>query len=223
MSPGCGEAPPARLRVLHVDSERPWRGGERQILLLLRRQRAAGDEPHLAAPADSAIARRAGAEGFLVHPVAMRGTWDLPSAFALASLHRRLRPHVVHWHAARAHALGAMAALLAPGPARVLSRRVDFPVRRSPGSHLLYAAPPEIIAAISAGVRDALLRSGVDGSRIRVVPSGIELEPFDAPVDRAALRARLGVPADALLAINVAALAPHKSQTDLLRAAALLR
>lgn len=214
---------PARLRVLHVDSERPWRGGENQILLLLRRQRGAGDDPHVAAPAGSALAHRAAAEGFPVHPVPMRGTWDLPSAFALAGLHRRLRPDVVHWHAARAHALGLLAARLAPVPARILSRRVDFPVRGSLGSRLLYADPADRIVAISEGVREALVRSGVRPDRIRVVPSGIDLAPFDAPCDRAALRARMGIARETVLAVNVAALAPHKSQTTLLNAAARLR
>lgn len=209
--------------MLHVDSERPWRGGEQQVLLLMRRQRAAGDEPHLAAPADSAIHARARAEGFPVHSVPMRGTWDLASAFALAGLHRALRPHVVHWHAARAHALGAVAARIAPGPVRALSRRVDFPVRGSVGSRLLYADPADVILAISGGVRDALVRSGVSPDRIRLVPSGIDLGAFMVPYDRAALRASLGVAPNVVLVLQVAALAPHKSQTDLLKAAALLR
>lgn len=220
---GVRRSGPERFRVLHVDSERPWRGGENQILLLVRRQRAAGDEPYLAAPRDSAIARRAEGEGFSVHPVPMRGTWDLPSVLALARLHRALRPHVVHWHAARAHALGVIAARIAPVPVRILSRRVDFPVRGSLGSRLLYADPADRIVAISEGVRAALLRSGVAAGTIRVVPSGIDASAFDAPVDRTALRARLGIAPRTILVLNVAALAPHKSQTTLLRAAALLR
>lgn len=208
------------LRVLHVDSERTWRGGERQVLLLMRRQRAAGDEPILAAPGSGALAARARAEGFRVHAIPMRGTWDVASAIALGAAMRRERPHVVHWHAARAHALGAVAALMAPGPARVLSRRVDFPVRRSPGSRLLYALPVDAIAAISEGVRRALVASGVSDARIRVIPSGIDFEPFEAPFDRAAARDALGLAPDDVLAIQVAALAPHKSQTTLLQAAA---
>ena len=217
------------LRVLHVDSERPWRGGERQVMELMRRQRRRGDDPHLAAPGDSAIYTRAKAEGFPTHAIAMRGTWDLPSAFALARLHRGVRPDVVHWHAARAHALGAMASILAPGPARVLSRRVDFPVRRSLGSRLLWSLPVEAIAAISNGVKEALVRSGVAGERIRVVPSGIDLSPFDtvapaaAVADRSTVRAKLGIESETVLALQAAALAPHKSQTDLLKAAALAR
>jgi glycosyltransferase involved in cell wall biosynthesis len=213
----------APLRVLHVDSERSWRGGERQILLLMRRQRERGDEPHLAAPADAAISKRAAAEGFPLHPVPMRGIWDLLSALRLGGLHRSLRPEVVHWHAARAHALGALAARIAPVPARILSRRVDFPVRGSLGSRLLYADPADRIVAISGGVREALVASGVPPARIRVVQSGIDLAPFAVPCDREALRTSLGVPAGAVLVLQVAALAPHKSQTDLLRAAAILR
>ena len=208
-------------RILHLDSERTWRGGERQVLELMRRQRRRCHDPSLAAPGRGALAERARAERFAVHDVAMRGTWDLASVVALARLHRSLRPDFVHWHAARAHALGAMASLLAPGPIRVVSRRVDFPVRRSPGSKLLWSLPVEGIAAISGGVKEALARSGVGPSRVRVVPSGIDLAPFEAPPDRAALRAGLGIEADEVLALQVAALAPHKSQTDLLRAAAI--
>ena len=215
--------PGGSLRVLHVDSEIPWRGGERQVIELMRRQRAIGDDPHLAAPKRSALAERAAGEKFAVHPVPMRGTWDLGSVLALARLHRALRPDVVHWHTARAHALGALASLLAPGPARVLSRRVDFPVRRSPGSRLLYALPIDAILAISGGVREALIGSGVPASRIQVVPSGIDLGPFQTPFDRPGLRRRLGIADGELVILNVAALAPHKSQTDLLRAAASAR
>ena len=213
----------AKIRVLHVDSELPWRGGERQVLELMRRQRRRRDEPHLAAPANSAIFERARAESFPVHAVAMRGTWDLGAAAALARLHRTVRPDVVHWHAARAHALGAIAAAFAPVPARVLSRRVDFLVRRSLGSRILYAQPIDAIAAISGGVRDALIRSGVDPARIRVIPSGIDLAPFDEPFDRPAVRARLGLSETDVLALQVAALAPHKSQTTLLQAMARIR
>ena len=216
-------AVPARMRILHVDSERPWRGGERQVLELMRRQRRRGDEPHLAAPADAAIFARAKAEGFPVYAVAMRGTWDLGSALTLARLHRSLRPDVVHWHAARAHALGAIASLLAPGPARILSRRVDFLVRRSIGSRLLYALPIDAILAISNGVAAALVKSGVDPARVLVVPSGIDLTPFKEPFDRAAIRSRLGLNGTDVLALQVAALAPHKSQTTLLHAVALVR
>jgi len=208
------------IRILHVDSERPWRGGQNQILLLMRRQRAGGDEPLLAAPPDAALSRRAEAEGFRVRPVAMRGTWDLASVAALARIMREVRPDVVHWHAARAHAIGAMASLLDPAPARVLSRRVQFPVRRSLGSILLYALPVDRIAAISSAVRNALVESGVAAGKIEVVPSGVDPAPDPDPAERPALRRSLGIEEGDVLAITVSALAAGKGHRGLLRAAA---
>ncbi len=206
------------IRILHVDSERSWRGGQNQILLLLRRQRARGDDPHLSVPADSALAARATAEGFPVHPVAMRGTWDLGSVFALARTLRAVRPDVVHWHAARAHAIGAMASLLHPAPARVLSRRVQLPVRRTIGSRLLYALPVERIAAISEAVRGALVESGVAAERIDVVPSGIDPPAAFTAAARSDLRRNLGIQEADTVAVTVAALSPGKGHRDLLRA-----
>ncbi len=208
------------IRILHVDSERPWRGGQNQILLLMRRQRARGDDPHLAAPRHAALYARAAEERFPIHPVAMRGTWDLPSALRLAGVALEIRPAVVHWHAARAHALGALASLLAPGPARVLSRRVQFPVRRSIGSKLLYALPIDRIAAISEAVRDALVQSGVDAAKIEIVPSGIEPSPPVDPSRRSDLRRALGAEEGSVVALTVSALARGKGHRDLLRAAA---
>ena len=206
------------IRILHVDSERSWRGGQNQILLLMRRQRARGDDPLLASPPGAVLSERAEAEGFRVRPVAMRGTWDLASVVALARIMREARPDVVHWHAARAHAIGAMASLLDPGPARVLSRRVQFPVRRSLGSLLLYALPVDRIAAISSAVRGALVRSGVDAGKIEVVASGIDTAPEPDPAGRLTLRRSFGIDEGAVLAITVSALAAGKGHRDLLRA-----
>jgi len=207
-------------RILHVDSERPWRGGQNQVLLLMRQQRARGQDPHLAAPAQAVLLTRAAGEGFAVHPVAMRGSWDMASVRELAGLLRSLSPEVVHWHAAKAHAIGALASLLDPGPVRVLSRRVVFPVRRTLGSRLLYALPVDRIAAISDAVRDALVQSGVDSRKIDVVPSGIEPSPPPDPARRAELRRSLGCGEEEVAAITVSALSAGKGHEDLLRASA---
>jgi glycosyltransferase involved in cell wall biosynthesis len=140
---------------------------------------------------------------------------------ALARVMREIRPDVVHWHAARAHAIGAMAALLAPRSARVLSRRVQLPVRRSPGSRLLYSLRIDRIAAISNAVRAALVESGVDARKIEVVPSGIDPAPGRDPSRRTELRARLGCAEEEVVGINVSALAEGKGHHDLMQGAAI--
>lgn len=55
------------MRVLQLNFERGWRGGERQTLFCLRQLRAAGHQPELLARAGQPLAQAAQAEGFVVH------------------------------------------------------------------------------------------------------------------------------------------------------------
>lgn len=208
------------LRVLMVDSERTWRGGEAQLRLLMLGLREAGCHVALAAPADSAIAQRTRAEsGFVFHPLKISGGVDVGAA-------RRLRRlvvdyDVVHAHASHAHGVMALATIgLKARPRRVVSRRVDFAVGRTPASAWKYRHGADLFLAISTGVRRALRNGGVPDNRIRLVPSGIDFAKFEGVGGGAHTRATLGLDARTRIVGNVAALAPHKSQADLLRAVA---
>jgi glycosyltransferase involved in cell wall biosynthesis len=63
----------------------------------------------------------------------------------------------------------------------VVSRRVDFPFPRHGASALKYRFGADLYLAISNGVRDVLVRCGVDPARIVLVPSGIDLEHVRGP------------------------------------------
>ncbi|MAO52108.1 MAG: glycosyl transferase [Pusillimonas sp.] len=73
------------MRVLHLNFERGWRGGERQTLLCLRQLRKQGHDAHLLARAGEPLAKAARAEGFKVHEAR-----NVPAAcFRLLGLGRR--------------------------------------------------------------------------------------------------------------------------------------
>lgn len=202
------------LRVLMVDSERSWRGGQGQVRLLMSGLCERGVAVTLAAPGDGELYRRSETLAIERVPLATGAT-------GLLALRRLLgRCDIVHSHAARAH--GAVAATrlgLRARPLHVVSRRVDFDVATSPASRWKYARGADAYIAISEGVRRVLLAGGVPAERVRVVMSGIDLAKFDGLKDRAAVRAELGLDARTLAVGNVAALAPHKAQDDLLHAA----
>ena len=80
------------LRVLMVDSETSWRGGEAQMLLLMRGLIAEGIEVELAAPGNSEIARRTREFDFPVHRVSIDGGLDVLSAGRLRRLGRNHPP-----------------------------------------------------------------------------------------------------------------------------------
>jgi glycosyltransferase involved in cell wall biosynthesis len=217
------------LKVAHLDTGRSWRGGQAQVLLLLRGLAARGHESLLLAP-PGPLLERARTAGVACEPWRAGGEWDLAALLGAAGVLRRFAPEVAHCHSAHAHALGVPAARFARVPAVVVSRRVDFAVAGNPLSRLKYRLPVDAYLCISRGVQDVMLAGGVPARRLALVPSGIELPQDDAaagaPAPGAAgaprppdLRSMIGVSAGTPIVGTVAALAPHKNHADLLRAA----
>lgn len=208
------------MRVAHLDTGRTWRGGQAQVLFLMRGLRQRGHENLLLAPRGPLLERAQGEE-FAAIPWRVWGEWDVAALLAAARTLRRAAPRVVHCHSAHAHALGVLAARLAGVPAVVVSRRVDFAVGENPLSLAKYRMAVDRYLCISRGVMRVLERGGVPARRLALVPSGIE-PPAPPAVPAADLRALLGVAAGSPVIGTVAALAPHKDHATLLEAAALV-
>jgi glycosyltransferase involved in cell wall biosynthesis len=141
---------------------------------------------------------------------------------AVPTLRRLARAaDVVHFHTARAHAMAPWLAGL--DARRIVTRRMDYVPRGGAWARFLYNRAVDHVIAISDGVRTALLASGVEPGRIRVVPSGVDVAAFGAPPGaRERLRAEWGVPADAVLAGVVGVLETRKGHATLVDAAARL-
>jgi L-malate glycosyltransferase len=203
------------LRILMVDSERSWRGGQAQVWLLMRGLVDAGQHVALAAPAGGALFARAGE--LRVERIDWGGRTGLPSLAIIRRLLRGGHYDVVHSHASRAHGAVTMArAGLRARPLHVVSRRVDFAIGGTPWGRWKYLRGADAYLAISSGVRDVLLAGGVDAASITLVPSGVDLSRFARVRDPAYLRREFNLRESDPVIVNVAALAPHKAQSVLL-------
>jgi glycosyltransferase involved in cell wall biosynthesis len=206
------------VKIMHVDTGGAWRGGQNQVLLAAQGMAALGHQVTLACATAGALAQRARAAGLAVAEFHFEG--DL-SAMALVGVRRAVRqrlPDVVQVHDSHG-LLPALFALGAEARRRlVATRRVDFPLRHSV-SALKYRAAGRIIA-VSRCVASVLAGGGIPAAIIRVVHDGVADRP-PAPGGRDAL-AELGVPADALVVGNAAALTDHKDHLTLLRAARIV-
>ncbi len=213
-----GKCPGDPLRVLQVDTATSWRGGENQVLLLSLGLRSRGHQVGIVAQPGSPLAKRATMRGLYVYPLRMRGEGDLQAMVQLGRLMRRFRPHILHFHTSHAHALGWLATKLSPGPRVVVSRRVDFHLRRSPFKRFKYGPWVTRYLAVSQRIRDVLIEDGISPERVEVVYSGLDLNRLRRG-NREKWRGELGLGTDGFLVGNVASLAPHKAQTYLLLAA----
>jgi glycosyltransferase involved in cell wall biosynthesis len=187
------------------------------------------------------LADELGVKPVLVSPLRRNPGWrDLRALAQLLAIVRRERPQIVHTHAAKGGTLGRLAALLAaprhspvlihtfhghsltgyfgPRTARAYTRIERFLARRT-----------DRLIAVSNEVRDELVALGVaPDSKFEVVPLGFDLSPFTVDTEArdrasAALRAELGIPADARLVTLIARLVPIKRVDRFLRVALALR
>ncbi|MER1966763.1 glycosyltransferase family 4 protein [Castellaniella sp. GW247-6E4] len=198
------------MRILQLNLERGWRGGERQTLLTLRGLRAAGHEAELLARAGGPLARRARDEGFVVHEAAHI------VGMAVCLLRRARRCDVLHAQTAQAMSL---LALLRPCLRRpmVFTRRTAFGPTRHPGRTRWKWSRADAFVAISEAAAHAPRALGLE---VRVIPSAVEARPADPPAVEA-LRARFALQGRTVL-LTAAALSPEKDPRTLIEAVAIL-
>jgi glycosyltransferase involved in cell wall biosynthesis len=204
------------MRVLHVDTAASWRGGQNQVLLTARGMAARGHVVTVACRAGSPLEAKAHAAGLAVRPLSFGGDLWPPGIWGLARVLRETRAEVAQLHDPHAVATGRLAARLAGGARLVATRRVDFPLS-GPFSRSKYRGCARVIV-VSQAIASVLARDGLPPQSLRLVYEGV---PDRRP--EAGGRAALGIPEEALVVGNVAALTDHKDHQTLIEAAARVR
>jgi glycosyltransferase involved in cell wall biosynthesis len=204
--------------VLHVDTAATWRGGQNQVLLTATGMGRRGWKAVLACRAGGALESRARASGLDVRAVSFRGDLWPPGILGLARLLRQDRGAIPVLHDPHAVSAALLATRLAGRRRLVAVRRVDFPLR-SALSRRKYRACERVIV-VSRAIDAVVARGGVHPTRRRLVYEGVS-DRSPLPGGEAAL-AELGVPPDATVIGNVAALTAHKDHATLVEAMALV-
>jgi glycosyltransferase involved in cell wall biosynthesis len=219
---GATAAARAPLTIAGVDPERGFSGGQTQVLGLTLAVLRAGHRAELFCDPAGALWRRARAAGVTCRALKIRNSIDVAAGLRLRAMLSAERYDVVHFHTARAHALAPF--VRGRGCVSVVTRRMDYVPNRL-FAPWLYNRATDAVAAISAGVAQALAQGGVDRRRITIIPSGVDCAWFAPPDDAARARARssLGLHEDEVAVGALGALTPRKGQRFLLEAIALAR
>jgi len=210
------------LSIVHTESSLGWGGQEIRILSEAQGMIRRGHQVKLICAPESRILNEAPA-------------WKVP-AYALPIAKKRLiglkcmfewlridKCHVVSTHSSTDSWLTAVALLALGKPcSMVRTRHISAPVPRNWLTRWLYTkATARIVTTGEQLKRELVQRNGYPESRIESVPTGVDATRF-APGDRAAARAKLGLPADAPLIGIVATLRSWKGHRYLVEALAAL-
>lgn len=204
------------LRILYVDSDQTWRGGQEQLFSLMSGMKSRGHQLALAAPPHSPLAQKSGQLAIPIYPFRQRGELSPLALVKMARILRRSRPDVVHFNTPRVILSGGLVSQILGVPVRVSSRRVNFPLK-SRLSCFKYNWMHDGILTVSFSIRRTLIGCGVSAHLITVVYEGVDLEWIDRQRTAPLLRDRTGP-----VVGTVAHLSPEKGHVTLLEAAARL-
>lgn len=156
---------------------------------------------------------------------------DLAAFFELRAILKRLRPDVVHTHSSKAGILGRLAAAAAGVPVIVHTfHGFGFHQRQNFFKRGLYVLLEKLCSPLSSALifvsranMETARAAGIGApERYRLIRSGIKLSSYPAPVDRAAVRAGLGLGPGDLVVLSVGNAKPQKNPGHFLEAAARL-
>ena len=201
------------LKILYVDTERVWRGGQEQLFSLMLGIRDRQHHVWLAAPSDSPLKGKAQKSGIETFSFSQRSELSPWAFFQLWKILRQQNFDVIHLNTPRPMVAGGLASKLCGIPLRVCSRRVNFPLR-SPLSRLKYNWMQESVVTVSCSIRRTLIDGGVRPDLIKVIYEGVDLDWVDAQQAPAADTVNR-----CLVVGTVAHLSPEKGHRTLLKAA----
>ena len=168
------------LKILHVDPERNWGGGEAQVFGLLKYLSEKGHRNDLLTHPQGRLFAQSQTLSIRRLPLVVRNDLDLRPVPRLRRLIREEKYDVVHLHTKRAHALSPWMPRGLPSPKYVVTRRMDYPEANNWYTRYLYDRPVDGVVAISQRIVELLLDAGVKKEKIRLIHSGVDPRPFEA-------------------------------------------
>lgn len=204
--------PSTECRVLHLCSEKGWRGGEQQVAYLVKELGKMGVASFVALKKGSFLERYCDANDIHSYRVRFSNSVDIYSAYHVAEICRREKIDLIHTHTSVAHGVGVISTLFGNKVPVLMSRRVDFVPHNNFLTRWKYMhSSIKLIVGVSNEITEIMKRYVQDPAKCITIYDGVDAHRFK-PLDNGSngLREEFKIhPAKAIIG-NTSALAGHK-------------
>lgn len=199
------------MKVLHLSSEKTWRGGEQQIAYLMDELKNTHQVETLAAArAGSEFAHRMKERNHRVIELPFKSELDLYTANQIKKLIKKEKIDIVHMHSGHSHTIGVLSKVLGHDAKLILSKRTDYPVKDNFLSRWKFNHPSiKRILCVSGKIKEVLKKDIQDFQKVEVVYSGIDLSKFNVE-NPTNIRTILNISSDARVVVNTSAISEQK-------------
>lgn len=199
------------MRVLHLSSERTWRGGEQQIAYLINESIKSGVEIFVACRRGSAFETYCKNNNIDHLALPFLNEFDLGTSYEIKNLCKYMGMDLLHVHSSHSHALAVWSHIIGNKTPIILHRRVDFPVKKNFLSLYKYNHPAiRKIICVSDKIKEVVSESLKQPRKCVTIYSGIDLSKFVYTGEAGKLKREFGLADNTKLIGNISAIAPHK-------------
>ena len=192
------------MRVVHLNSEKSWRGGEQQMANLALELKKLGVENIIAARAGSKSIEFAKKNNFEYLELSIGGL-KLLASFSLRNFLIKNKIDLVHTHTANAHTIAVYANIFGGRTPLIVSKRTDFPVK---SQFKFKHESVKKILCVSNKIKEITRKSCPALKNVHTVYSGIDTARFNG--EQKDLKEIYSIDSNKVLVGNCSAIAPHK-------------
>jgi glycosyltransferase involved in cell wall biosynthesis len=208
------------MKVLHLSSEKSWRGGEQQIAYLVEFSLLNEIEIMVCCRKRSAFSKWCSAHNIPFVEAGFKNGFDLSTILRIKQLARQQNIDFVHTHSGKSQSLAFLAVKTGMKTPIIAHRRVDVPLKSSGFSNAKYNHRcTKAIVCVSKNIASVVKPKITFPDKIKVVYSGIDFNRFSQKPATGYLHKEYGIDPSKKLVANISALAPHKDFTTFIKVA----
>lgn len=211
------------IRVLHIDSQKEWRGGQQQAVYLFEAMLKKGYHTMFVCRPNSRLSGYFKKHDLPSFEVNLFAEIDFISAFKITSYCKKKGFNILYLHSAGAHSIGLMAKIFYPKLIIVGIRRVDFKIKKNFLSQIKYKSSlVDSIVCISNEIKRVMRGCGINEDKLQVIHDGIDIKKFENAKIDPNFKNELKIPERDIIIGTIAALVGHKDYPNLLNAAKIV-
>ncbi len=169
------------MKVLHVNLETHWGGGEKQLIQLIE---GSSIENRLFCVRNSKLHQSCQENHLNHYCVASSSPYHLLSIFKFIRVCKQFKPDIIHLHTSKAHTLGVMVQWFNKTTPLVVTRRMSSTLKTNSFSRYKYNHPSiKKIICVSEAVRTAVSKL-VHEKKLTTIYGGVNISQTEEKIDR---------------------------------------
>ena len=205
------------MNIIHLSSERTWRGGEQQIAYLVDELNMLNVNNYVVCKKGSAFEKYCIEKNLKFISIPFSNQFDILSSIYLKNISKKINAEIIHVHSSKSHSIAVWSYFIGNRTPLVLSRKVDFPISKNFLSKIKYSCRGiKKIICVSNAIKKITQKDLPNNDLFEVIYDGIDTLKYEN-ADRNYLRREYNISEDKTIIANTSALADHKDYPTYIR------